>query len=174
VPKRVGGRGGAAGGYEPPRAPVGATGDDGDGGGDGGAAAADATLYRPDGALDAAPPDTPEAAAALIAATLREAGESKILAAVRAVGIPAAMALLRDTVAAERAGGVLTADGARRRTPGGVFFLRLKDVTTREQYKGIFAPDAAVHTARRNARKREDRMSGARSVSSGGGGAGGS
>lgn len=41
---------------------------------------------------------------------------------IRIVGTDAALALLRRTLEVEAAGGMMLADGSRRRTPGGVFF----------------------------------------------------
>jgi phosphorylated adapter RNA export protein len=67
------------------------------------------------------------------------------------------MELLRRTIELELRGGMLTADGARRRTPGGVFFALLKDAATRDQYKEIFAADKVRHQSRRNASARARR-----------------
>jgi hypothetical protein len=44
----------------------------------------------------------------------------------RIVGTAAVIALLRETLAIELAEGMLTADGKRRRTAGGVFFILAK------------------------------------------------
>ena len=52
------------------------------------------------------------------------------------------------------AGGMMIADGSRRRTPGGVFFLLLKERVSREQYKSIFSHVAAQHTAAVNSRRK--------------------
>jgi hypothetical protein len=45
---------------------------------------------------------------------------------VKHLGTEQALAFLRETVAIEEAGGMLLADGSRRRTPGGVFFYLVR------------------------------------------------
>jgi hypothetical protein len=45
---------------------------------------------------------------------------------VAALGIEAAQALRQEVEGIEAAGGMLTADGSRRRTPGGIYLLLLK------------------------------------------------
>lgn len=100
------------------------------------------------------------AAVALVCWTLRESQEECVRRACEAVGVRACMELLTATVETEAAGGLSTAEtapgGARRRTPGGVFFLLLKDVASREQYKAVFAPRDKEHQRRINAQKKAD------------------
>lgn len=50
----------------------------------------------------------------------------KIHNSVTILGVEAAQALLEEVLAIEAAGGMLTADGSRRRTPGGVYHSLLK------------------------------------------------
>lgn len=47
---------------------------------------------------------------------------AQLLTTVRALGRTQSHALLEETLRIEASGGMLTADGSRRRTPGGVFF----------------------------------------------------
>lgn len=169
IPKRIGGRGGAAGGYKgPAQAGVDAGGEeevirgpeqqhqltDSDSGADGGSSAG-STVYQPDVALTSNPTSAEEASS-LIARTLREYNEANVVNSVRILGVERCIELLRRTIAAEASGGVLTADGARRRTPGGVYFYFLKEVASKDQYKAVFAAVEKSHLASRNARKKEE------------------
>lgn len=68
-----------------------------------------------------------------IAAELGETDErsrEKIRNSVTVLGMEAAQALFAEVQAIEASGGMLTADGARRRTPGGVYHLLLKQRLT--------------------------------------------
>jgi hypothetical protein len=47
--------------------------------------------------------------------------------------------LFQQTLAVENEGGLQTVDSERRRTPGGVFFKLVKEQSTREERKAIFA-----------------------------------
>jgi PHAX RNA-binding domain len=49
--------------------------------------------------------------------------------------------LIAETHAVEAAGGMLTADNKRRRTPGGVFLTLLKSVVSAKKLKAIYADD---------------------------------
>lgn len=81
---------------------------------------------------------------------------------VRVIGAHAAAELFAACVEKESAGGELTADGARRRTPGGVFFSLLKAVASKAQMKEIFRDREKAHTKKVNERRRiaggRDRM----------------
>jgi hypothetical protein len=57
---------------------------------------------------------------------------SQIKILVLALGRPTVIALLRETLKIELAGGMMTADGLRRRTPGGVFFALARKQYGRE------------------------------------------
>ena len=54
--------------------------------------------------------------------------------AVVAIGAKASKRLLRRVVSTQRAGGLRTADGSRKRTPGGVFFHLLRDEMDADAY----------------------------------------
>lgn len=58
---------------------------------------------------------------------------------IKVVGVPRADALLEQVQAIEAAGGMPTVAGDRRRTPGGVFLLLLKQEITPEEYAQIFS-----------------------------------
>ena len=47
-------------------------------------------------------------------------------------------ALLTETLHCEAAGGMLTADGSRRRTPGGVFFCLVKAQMSQAERRVVF------------------------------------
>jgi hypothetical protein len=59
---------------------------------------------------------------------------------VEILGESRAQTLLDEALDIEAAGGMLTADGKRRRTPGGVFFKLAKDKATPEERRTIFPP----------------------------------
>ena len=66
---------------------------------------------------------------------------------VQILGVEAALALLQQTHETEAAGGSLVPDGSRRRTPGGVYFLLVRQQASGAQRKQIFSyggPKAAV------------------------------
>lgn len=52
--------------------------------------------------------------------------KGQINAVVRKAGMDSTMALLKEVLAVEQNGGMLTLDGSRRRSPGGVFLLLAK------------------------------------------------
>ena len=56
----------------------------------------------------------------------------------RTLGQDRCAAILADTLACEAHGGMLTQDGTRRRTPGGVFFQLVKDRATRQERHRLF------------------------------------
>lgn len=58
---------------------------------------------------------------------------------VQALGHVRVLQLMRETLAIEEAGGMLTKDGQRRRTPGGTFFILCKRYH-KYQVQHIFAP----------------------------------
>jgi hypothetical protein len=57
---------------------------------------------------------------------------------IKVLGQPRADDLLQQTLEIEAAGGILTAQGDRRRTPGGVYLKLLKEQTTPEEQERIF------------------------------------
>jgi hypothetical protein len=76
-----------------------------------------------------------------IAKTLGEVEEiplSQISGIVRVLGEEGAMALLNETQEVEKAGGMLLADGTRRRSPGGVYFQLARRKLPPDEKKIIF------------------------------------
>ena len=78
----------------------------------------------------------------------RDFGPRQIIhRSVRVFGVETALALLQQTHETEAAGGMLLPDGSRRRTPGGVYFLLVRQQASTEQRKQIFpyhGPKAAA------------------------------
>ena len=72
------------------------------------------------------------------AAALGEREEARLRRTTLALGLVRANELLAATLDLETDGGLLTADGSRRRTPGGVFFTLVKQLVPPEMYKAIF------------------------------------
>ena len=64
-------------------------------------------------------------------------GKGTLARVVTTLGVPEAQALLAETQAVEAGGGMLTADGSRRRTPGGVYLYLLKQRLTAEGKKAL-------------------------------------
>ena len=62
--------------------------------------------------------------------------------AIVAIGAKAAKRLLKRVVETQRDGGLATADGSRKRTPGGVFFHLLRDEMAPEAYKQLMKNDS--------------------------------
>ena len=97
-----------------------------------------------------------EAPGEALSAILSEPNASALANTVEALGIERTILLLKRTAEVEAQGGVMTGDGARRRTPGGVFFHLLKaeawvDAGT---YKAIFAERTAAQNKRKNEKRR--------------------
>ena len=72
------------------------------------------------------------------AAALGEREEARLRRTTLALGLVRANELLAATLDLETDGGLMTADGSRRRTPGGVFFTLVKQMVPREMYRAIF------------------------------------
>jgi len=66
-----------------------------------------------------------------LAEALQEPKRALLLKVLRTVGQDRCAAILADTLQCEAHGGMLTQDGTRRRTPGGVFFQLVKDFSFR-------------------------------------------
>lgn len=73
-----------------------------------------------------------------IAQALTEKNVDLIKTAVEVIGAERAQAFLRQALAVEAEGGMMTSDQSRRRTPGGVFFQLIRKGTTKEERKIIF------------------------------------
>lgn len=73
------------------------------------------------------------------------------------LGIPRTAALLAEALAVEGAGGMLTHDGTRRRTPGGMFFQLVRQSLSAEERQQLFPfarlPDGTLSAADVEARK---------------------
>lgn len=74
-----------------------------------------------------------------IAKALDERRIDLVNAVVTTLGLERAQAFLEETKRVEAAGGMITKNEQRRRTPGGVFFQLIKDQVTKEERKAIFA-----------------------------------
>jgi hypothetical protein len=64
----------------------------------------------------------------------------------RTLGPARTIDLLTEALQVEAAGGMLTKDGSRRRTPGGVFFQLVKERVTAKERRRLFPRPAAQHT----------------------------
>lgn len=74
-----------------------------------------------------------------IAAQLQEPLLWLVEGVIKVLGLERANDLLQQTLEIEAAGGMLTVDGNRRRTPGGVFLKLLKEQVSLEEQERIFA-----------------------------------
>ena len=78
----------------------------------------------------------PAVVAAEIAAALDEPNVALIQRIVVRIGPDAALAFLAEALATEAVGGLLTSEGTRRRTPGGVFFYLVRGrIAPRDRWK---------------------------------------
>jgi len=73
-----------------------------------------------------------------IAQALNEANVTLIATVVDVIGLERTMAFLGQALEVEAQGGMLTTDGKRRRTPGGVFFHLIKQHIPSAERKAIF------------------------------------
>ena len=64
---------------------------------------------------------------------------SQIARIIRYCGVEFAEQLLQEALAVEANGGMLTASGERRRTPGGVFFQLAREKMAKEQRRQVFS-----------------------------------
>ena len=130
------------------------------------AAAAAAVLPSPSPAAAASPATaspaacatSPADAAACVAELSAALDEPNVAALALAVaelprGAAQARDLLDTALAVEAGGGLRTADGSRRRSPGGVFFALLRDVLPADAFKRVLKPQAAAHNAARARRR---------------------
>ena len=60
--------------------------------------------------------------------------QQMIYRTIQVLGVETALALLQQTHETEAAGGMLIPDGSRRRTPGGVFFVLVRQQASPEQH----------------------------------------
>jgi PHAX RNA-binding domain-containing protein len=83
-----------------------------------------------------------------LAEVLQEPNIDLLTQVLRILGPDGTTALLMDTLQCEANGGMRTKDGTRRRTPGGVFFQRVKEQATRQERRRLFpqlAPQPGRH-----------------------------
>ena len=73
-----------------------------------------------------------------LAEVLQEPKKNLLTKVLRTLGPERTTAILADTLQQEAAGGVLTKDGTRRRTAGGVFFQLVKAQATRQERRRLF------------------------------------
>ena len=78
----------------------------------------------------------------ILAEVLQEPNRPLLTQVLRALGQDRCAAILTDTLQCEAHGGILTKDGTRRRTPGGVFFQLVKERATRQERRRLFPPSA--------------------------------
>src|SRR5712691_7247923 len=81
-----------------------------------------------------------------LAEVLQEPKRSLLMKVLRAFGVDRTTAILTDTLTCEANGGMLTKDGMRRRTPGGVFFQMVKERTTPQERRRLFPRPAPQHS----------------------------
>jgi Phosphorylated adapter RNA export protein, RNA-binding domain len=80
-----------------------------------------------------------------LAQALQEPKRALLQKVLRTVGQDRCAAILADTLQCEANGGMLTKDGTRRRTPGGVFFQLVKDRATPQERRRLFPHLASPH-----------------------------
>jgi hypothetical protein len=73
-----------------------------------------------------------------LADALQEPNKPLLRQVLRVLGTDRTTTLLAEALQREAAGGMLTKDGTRRRTPGGVFFQLVKDHTTKPERRRLF------------------------------------
>src|SRR5437660_1908616 len=73
-----------------------------------------------------------------LAETLQEPNRPLLTQVLQMLGQDRCAALLADTLQCEANGGMLTKDGTRRRTPGGVFFQLVKERATPQERRRLF------------------------------------
>src|SRR5215471_9788314 len=78
-----------------------------------------------------------------LAATLQEPKRPLLATVLRVLGQARCAAILADTLTCEASGGMLTKDGTRRRTPGGVFFQLVRERATPQERRRLFPWTAA-------------------------------
>ena len=80
-----------------------------------------------------------------LAEVLQEPNRPLLTQVLRVLGQDRTTAILADTLQCEANGGMLTKDGTRRRTPGGVFFQLVKERTTPQERWRLFPQPAPQH-----------------------------
>ncbi len=85
---------------------------------------------------------------------LGEPKESLMRRALEVIGVVEANDIAIQVYRIEGEGGQMTSDGARRRTPGGVFWALLRERVTEEEWADIFAEEKEVQRERCRRRRR--------------------
>ena len=80
---------------------------------------------------------------ATLVQTLQEPNTDLLTQVLRVLGQDRCAAILADTLTCEASGGMLTKDGTRRRTPGGVFFQLVRERATPQERRRLFPWTAA-------------------------------
>jgi hypothetical protein len=80
-----------------------------------------------------------------LAQALHEPKRTLLTKVLCTLGMDRTTAILTDTLTCEANGGMLTKDGTRRRTPGGVFFQLVKERTTTQERRRLFPRPAPQH-----------------------------
>src|SRR5262245_36632962 len=82
---------------------------------------------------------------ATLVQALQEPNTDLLTKVLRTLGQDRCTAILADTLTCEANGGMLTKDGTRRRTPGGVFFQLVKERATKQERWRLFPRPAPQH-----------------------------
>src|SRR5437588_261478 len=90
-----------------------------------------------------------------LAEVLQEPNRPFLAQVLRTLGPERTADILVDTLQQEAAGGVLTKDGTRRRTPGGVFFQCVRERATPHERQRLFPRTAPQPGQRRQAGQRQ-------------------
>ena len=85
---------------------------------------------------------------AVLADALQEPNRPLLTQVLRVLGQDRCAAILAETLTCEATGGMLTKDGMRRRTPGGVFFQLVRERATRQERQRLF-PQPALQPGQR-------------------------
>ena len=79
---------------------------------------------------------------ATLVQALQEPNTDLLTKVLRVLGQDRCAAILADTLQREANGGMLTKDGTRRRTPGGVFFQLVREQATKQERRRLFPQPA--------------------------------
>ena len=81
----------------------------------------------------------------VLADALQEPNRPLLTQVLRVLGQDRCAAILAETLTYEANGGMLTKDGTRRRTPGGVFFQLVREQATKQERRCLFPQPAPHH-----------------------------
>ena len=92
-----------------------------------------------------------------IASKLEEPRKDLIINVIKTLGDTMTLRFVSETLDVESAGGLLTSNSSRRRTPGGVFFhlIRNSKHVTPQHLNAIFGLDQSRHTGKRKLKKKQ-------------------